>query len=464
VNATEDLAFSNATTVRDALANGDLNAEDYVDLLIKRIARSDCVFRAFVSVSADAALEKAVEADRNRAAGGKLPPLHGLPFAVKDLIDVRSDVTSANSQVSPQVPSLLSAAAVEQLESLGAIYLGKLALEEFGIGSELDDPIELRPKNPWDLTKSPGGSSSGSAVALAAGLIPLALGTDTTGSVRAPAAFCGIVGLKPSLGRVSRAGVTLLAPSLDTIGPMARSAKDCALLLSGVTRERAQPQLRPTRIGRVILDELEEEVSADVLQSLDAALDTLGSLGCAIGEIGPLPLVAMRCSADVIKRREAYQIHRAQLETSGSLYRAETRVRLLAGAKVGTADYRRALVQRGEFASTINQLLGKYDVLALPVTFAPAADYSDSEAMELAGDVAFRAPFSLTGHPAIVFCTGLTKEGLPLSMQLVGRRGEDECLLALVEAYQQVTSWHERHPPALIDGTDFMKGPAAAKL
>ena len=445
--ADEELGFLSAVEARDKLSGGALRAEHYIAALLRRISDLNKSCSAFVSVSADVALEAARKADRQRENGGKLPPLHGLPFAVKDLIDVRAEPTLANSRVPAGGVASSTAAAVARLQRLGAIYIGKLALEEFGTGSQLDDALEVRPKNPWDLTRSPGGSSSGSAVAVAAGMVPLALGTDTTGSTRAPAAYCGIVGLKPTRGRVNENGVHALAPSLDAIGLMARSASDCALLFSGMVRDTVAFPPLPARIAWLDVGPMEGRLSPDVRASMRAALGQFASLGCSVFETGPIPLREMRRAAGVIQQREAFLAHRRRLEIYGSLYQPQTRARLEVGVSTPDCEYRRALDDRTQFTAAVDQLLETCDAFALPVAFAAAARFDDVGAMTLAGDVAFRAPFSLTGHPAIVFCTGFNENGLPLAMQLVGRKGEDERLMALVQAYQQITAWHEQRPP-----------------
>lgn len=446
----EDIAFLSVVAARRALVRGDLSAEQYIGALLQRIADLNETYRAFASISTQAALEAARQADRKRAVPGKLPPLHGVPFAVKDLIDVRGEPTLANSLVPGGGSAPSTAVAVRQLQNLGAIYIGKLTLEEFGTGSQLDDPEGARPKNPWDVARSPGGSSNGSAVAVAAGMVPLALGTDTTGSVRAPAAYCGVVGLKPTAGLVSREGVQALAPSLDTIGLMARSAPDCGILISALLGRSPQPPRQRARIARIALGPLEELVTPALRASIDTALLQFEAADCTVVEVDQPPLRAMRGAARVIEHREAFHTHRERLMKYGALYQPQTRARLEAGQKITDDQYRHALAERTRFATAVDRLLETCEALALPVTLASAARFDDSEAMEAAGDVAFRAPFSLTGHPAIVFCTGFDEDGLPLAMQLIGRRGEDERLIGIVAAYQQVTDWHERRPPLSI--------------
>jgi aspartyl-tRNA(Asn)/glutamyl-tRNA(Gln) amidotransferase subunit A len=442
----DDYAYMSATAARAALVSGAFSAVDYVRALLERIQQANDHLHAFVSLSPESALRSAQRADRRRAAGLPLPSLHGLPFAVKDLIDVRGTRTSAHSRV-PAKAASKTADAVLRLQRKGGIYLGKLALEEFGIGSPLDDLAWPSPKNPWDRSRTAGGSSSGSAVALAAGLVPLALGTDTAGSVRAPAAYCGLVALKPTVKRVSMRGVVPLAPTLDTIGPMARSAADCALLFSGLSGAKPGGGFKASKIGMVDIGSAKFSVDSDVVDAMAGAVKVLESLGARIVEAGFLHLELAREIGRVILAHEAYAIHRERLTRDAHLYGDTCRRRLEAGAKVGTDVYAEALKRREPLRAHLDQLLGQFDVLAMPVTFAAAARFDDRPGFSRSSNELFRLAFNVTGHPAIVFCTGFNADGLPLSMQLVGRHGEDERLLDLVTAYQQVRPWHELHPP-----------------
>lgn len=444
-----DYAYMSATAARAALGKGALSAVTYVGALLERIQRANERLHAFVSLSPDSALEAAQRADRRRVAGLPLPPLHGVPFAVKDLIDVRGIRTSAHSRHRTQSASK-TAAAVVRLQRQGGIYLGKLALEEFGIGSPLDDLPWPSPRNPWDRNRTAGGSSSGSAVALATGLVPLALGTDTAGSVRAPAAYCGLVALKPTNLRVSMEGVVPLAPTLDTIGPMARSAADCALLFSALTRSKLTGDFRTSKIGVVDIGSVEPSVDSEVVGAMGAAVNVFESVGACVAEADFPHFEQLREIGTAILGHEAYTAHAERLTRDSHLYGETSRRRLEAGAKVGADGYSKALKERERLRIQVDQLLGRFDVLAMPVAFGAAARLDDALGLSRSSNVSFRLAFNVTGHPAIVFCTGFNADGLPLSMQLVGRHGEDERLLNLVIGYQQIRPWHELHPPALL--------------
>jgi aspartyl-tRNA(Asn)/glutamyl-tRNA(Gln) amidotransferase subunit A len=441
-----DYAYLSASAARAALASGSFSAVEYVSALLDRIQQANEHSHAFISTSPERALRFARRADQRRTLGLPLPPLHGVPFAIKDLIDVRGLPTSAQSRCSTPAASR-TAAAVLQLQRHGGIYIGKLALEEFGIGSPFDDLAWPSPKNPWDPHRTTGGSSSGSAVALAEGLVPLALGTDTAGSVRAPAAYCGLVALKPSDRRVNMRGVRPLAPTLDTIGPMARSAEDCALMFSCLTSLKRQMTSDRVNLGFVDTSCSGLTIDRDVADALAAAVKVFESLGSHIGEAALPLLTRSREIGDTILKHEAYAVHRERLAQEGHLYGDTCRRRLIAGAHVSPGTYAAALGAREQIKAHVDQLLECFDVLAMPVTFGAAARLDDSAGLRRSDDVLFRIIFNVAGHPAIAFCTGFNPDGLPLSMQLVGRRGEDEYLLALAIAYQQVTRWHETHPP-----------------
>jgi len=447
-----DYAFLSATAARAALVSGAFSAVDYVSALLERTQQANEHLHAFVSLSPERALRSARRADRRRAAGLGLPPLHGIPFAVKDMIDVRGTRTSAHSRFSAEAASKTAAAAL-RLQRQGGIYLGKLALEEFGIGSPLDDLAWPSPQNPWDRRRTAGGSSSGSAVALAAGLVPLALGTDTAGSVRAPAAYCGLVALKPTDKRVSMRGVLPLAHTLDTIGPMARSAADCALLFAGLAGSKPGGGSKASKIGVVDTGSAGLSADTDVADAMAAAVKALESLGARIGEVDFPHFYLSREIGEAILGHEAYAVHRGRLARDAHLYGDTCRRRLEAGANVGTDAYAEALERREQLRAQVDHLFGKFDVLAMPATFGAAARLDDPQGFSRSGNGSFRLAFNVTGHPAIVFCTGFNADGLPLSMQLVGRHGEDERLLDLAIAYQQITSWHEMHPSDLVWGS-----------
>ena len=441
-------AYLSATAVRDALVSGEFSAVDFVSELFERIQRTNGHLHAFLSLSPEHAFRSARRADRRRAAGLRLPPLHGIPFAVKDLIDVRGACSSAHSRFPAEAASK-SAAVVLHLQRQGGIYLGKLALEEFGIGSPLDSLAWPSALNPWNPRRTAGGSSSGCAVALASGLIPLAIGTDTGGSIRAPAAYCGLVALKPTNTRISMRGVLPLAHTLDTVGPMARTAVDCAILFAALGGSRPVAGFKSSKIGVVDSGAAGQSVDTDVETAMAAALKALESLGAPLGKAHFAYFERSREIGGIILRHEAYAVHRLRLTREAHLYGEICRSRLQAGADVRTHVYVEALEKRKELTAEVDYLLGTFDVLAMPVAFGVAAALDDPAGMSRSGNGSFRLPFNVTGHPAIVFCTGFNAEGLPLSMQLVGRHGEDERLLDLAIAYQRITAWHEMHPADL---------------
>jgi aspartyl-tRNA(Asn)/glutamyl-tRNA(Gln) amidotransferase subunit A len=430
-----------------------LSARDYVGALLAAIAAGNDRLGAFIDVYGDEALKAAQQADDLRAKNANVPPLTGLPFAVKDLIDVEGRPTTAQSKASLR-QARRDSAVVRKLRGAGAILLGKLALEEWGFGSPLDD-LPLPPvRNPWDLSRTPGGSSSGAGVALAAGLVPLAVGTDTGGSVRNPAALCGVVGLKPTYGRISRAGVIPLARTLDHVGPMARTVADCRLLFDILTGEPnaqrgigRQSPLTGRTIGHLAhfyQDDI--EASAEMCAAIAEACRVLEQLGAKLVDVRVSSLAQFRACGDTILRAEAHAFHRLRLARAPEDFGARCRQALLEGGTIDAASYVEARAARRRLASEIDHLFETCDLLLTAVTSEPACLFDDQIALDRSGRGALRIPFNVTRHPALSLPVGFSAEHLPLAMQLIGPRGADEMLLDMAMAYQDVTPWHNRHP------------------
>ncbi|HEV2673109.1 MAG TPA: amidase [Aliidongia sp.] len=434
-----------------------LSATEYLTELLDAIAAENATLHAFIDVYRADALGAARDADERVARGIPCGPLQGLPFAVKDLIDVQGQPTTAQSRLLLDNIARRDATVVRRMRDAGAILVGKLALEEFGIGS----PADLLPwppaLNPWDIGRTPGGSSSGCGVALAAGQIPLAIGTDTAGSVRNPAAMCGVIGLKPSYDLISRRGVFPLSPSLDHVGVMARSAEDCSLLLDAVRRRPRRPDpisfgaedsrpLHGLRLG-MLTQFYERDLPADdaTRAALATAADLLSGLGAHLEEVETTDLQSYRRCGAVILQWEAFQIHRRTLSRSPEHYGARCREELLKGATIQAADYREAQRHRRSLSLDIDRLLETSDLLMTGVSPEPAFRMDDADGPTRSGN-GMRIVFNVTGHPALSFCVGFSEQGLPIGGQLVGRRHQESTLLTVAAAYQRATGWHRRQP------------------
>jgi aspartyl-tRNA(Asn)/glutamyl-tRNA(Gln) amidotransferase subunit A len=422
---------------------------------------------AFMTVTEDAALEAARRADDEIGRGMDRGPLHGIPLGIKDILATADAPTMANSRVlDPAWGQRQDATVVRKLRAAGAVILGKLVLHEFAIGWP-DPATGLRyARNPWDLARSPGGSSSGTGAAIAAGLILGGLGTDTGGSIRAPAAYCGISGLKPTFGRVSNEGCVPLSYSLDHIGPMARSMRDCAVLLQVLagfdpldpcTVRVAVPDyaaelngsVRDLRIGlmREYFFDV-PELDAEVRQAVLDGVDRLTAAGAAVVDVA-LPHAAIaRHAQRAIMFSEAYAYHLPDLQSRPQLYGKYTRQQIVQGALYSGADYVQAQRVRSVIKAEALAALSTVDVLVTPtmLNVAPTFEGYDPDAMRRAPT--FTAIWNLTGLPAASVCCGFSNAGLPIGMQIVGKPFDEAMVLRVGDAYQQVTDWHTRTPAA----------------
>jgi aspartyl-tRNA(Asn)/glutamyl-tRNA(Gln) amidotransferase subunit A len=453
-----------------AIAARRLSPVEVVEAHLARIERHDGTLRSYLAVFADAARQEARDAEAAVLAGQPLGPLHGVPFAVKDLFAVAGTPTTAGSRV-PSELARRDSTVVARLRAAGAILLGKLNLHEFAYGPEGINHYHGTPWNPWDATtpRLPGGSSSGSAVAVAAGLAPVALGTDTGGSIRIPAACCGTVGLKPTYGRVSRSGVVPLAWSLDHVGPLTRRVADAAAVLSAIAgRDSADASSAGLRVpdyvaalagsvGRMrvgLLRQYVEQSDAEVGAALAEAARGLTGLGCTVQDVA-LPRAHYGLAASyAVLSAEALAYHEPQLRRHAGLYAEDVRRRLAVGAFLTATDYVNGQRARRLLRDEVDEVFGRVDCLLAPTMPVAAPPVSAAEVRSGARVESTRTAFTsctrlfnLTGHPVIALPCGFSRDGLPLSMQLVGRAFEEGTILRLAHAYEEATDWHRRRPP-----------------
>jgi aspartyl-tRNA(Asn)/glutamyl-tRNA(Gln) amidotransferase subunit A len=409
---------------------------------------------AFVAVRpSEDALRAARQADAELAEGIDRGPLHGLPVAIKDVIATDGMPTSACSRV-PKPDGFdgsADAACVQRLTGSGAVVVGKTSTMEFAKGlPDPQGPFAI-PRNPWNLDHWPGGSSCGSAAAVAAGIVPVALGTDTGGSTRMPAAYCGVTGLKPSYGLVSLDGCLSLAPSMDHIGILVRSAEDCGTVLDvlrdvglGAPTTSTQPPLRiavPTDLvdGAAGLDE-------DTRDSFWEAVAGLRASGNTVEE---LPVGAEREAAAavrVVASYENYGVFAQALADHGPLFGPSARDRLGAGRSIGAAEHADASEVLRRVADVYEELFARVDVIALPTTPGPAETLEDLY-QKPRDRLVFTRLWSAFGFPAVSVPMRPHRSGLPQGLQLIGRRGGDQTVLAAARHYQSVTAWHLGSPP-----------------
>ncbi|HZU04538.1 MAG TPA: Asp-tRNA(Asn)/Glu-tRNA(Gln) amidotransferase subunit GatA [Chloroflexota bacterium] len=481
-----DLTQLTLLEARALLRAREISAVELTDAYLARIAALEPRLRAFVTVTADLARLQARAADV-RLAAGEEAPLLGLPLALKDILCTAGVRTTCSSRILENFVPPYDAAVVERLRAAGAVVLGKTNLDEFAMGSSTENSAFFPTRNPWDLARVPGGSSGGSAAAVAAGEAPAALGTDTGGSIRQPAALCGIVGLKPTYGRVSRYGLVAFASSLDQIGPMARTAADCALLLGVIAGHdprdatalpdpvpdylaELEGDLRGLRVG-VPREYFAAGLEPGVEAAVRAAIAQLAALGASVDEVS-LPhteygvaayylIAPAEASANLARYdgvKYGYSVAAPTLLDSYFRTRAEgfgpeVKRRIMLGTYALSAGYYDAYYLKAQKVRTLiksdfDRAFERFDVLATPtsptVAFRLGERVADPLAMYLS-DVC-TIPVNLAGLPGVSVPCGFV-DGLPVGLQLIGPPLSEGRLLRVAHCYQQATDWHRRTPP-----------------
>lgn len=445
-----------------ALVRGrSVTSRDLTERALTRIAALDGRLRSFITVTADRALADADRADAELASGRPRGPLHGVPIAVKDLFDTAGIATTANSRTRADRVPARDATVVRRLADAGTVLLGKLQMNEFAMGPLYEDDFRPPARNPWDLERMPGGSSSGSGAALAARLIYGSYGSDTGGSIRGPAAYCGIVGLKPTQGLVSRAGVAMLSWSYDHVGPMARTVGDVAALLAAtagpdpldpacssgpVTDPVAGLDRGPRgiRIGapRRLVSSV-PDLEPDVAGAFDAALEQLQALGAVVTEVELPHIDLLDGIYSPVLLSEAAAYHQAELAARGDEYSRGFRRRVLEGFLYTGVEYVQAQRGRALFTHAFDELMRSVDVIATPTTHRTAPTFAEQATSARSP---FTRIFNVTGQPSVSIPCGFDRSGLPIGLLLSGRRGEDAVVLRVANAYERATPWHARRP------------------
>jgi aspartyl-tRNA(Asn)/glutamyl-tRNA(Gln) amidotransferase subunit A len=479
-----------AKSIRDGVATGDLSAVDVCHASLDRISAVNPSLNAFNLVDPERALARAQDIDRRRAAGDALGPLAGVPIALKDNMDVRGMRTTASSKILAHFVPPYDATVVRRLEDAGAIIVGKTNCDEFAMGSSNENSAFGPVHNPWALDRSPGGSSGGSAAAVAARCVPLALGSDTGGSIRQPAAFCGVVGVKPTYGRVSRYGLLAFASSLDQIGPFARTVSDAALVLAALsgadpcdatTADEPVPDFAAALTGNVNGVRIgvprafvSDGVDDDVRRAFDAALETLRSAGATLVDVDlphakyAIPVYYLVATAEASSNlarydgvKYGYRSPAARDEGLKTMYSRtreegfgpEVKRRIMLGTYVLSAGYYDAFYLKAQQVRTLlrrdyEQAFERVDVVAMPTSPTPpfllGEKTGDPLQMYLA-DV-FTVSANLAGLPGISVPCGFSEGGLPIGFQLMGRMFDETTLLRVADAYERSTDWHTRGP------------------
>jgi aspartyl-tRNA(Asn)/glutamyl-tRNA(Gln) amidotransferase subunit A len=414
-----------------------MNAREAVEHYLDRIERLDPGLNAYISVRAEEVVAEAEAAPPGR--------LHGLAVGLKDVIHVAGTRTTAASRILAEHVATRDAVVVERLREAGAVVIGKLNLHEFAYGALTTSEHFGPARNPWNVDHVCGGSSGGSGSAVAAGLADAALGTDTAGSIRIPAAFCGVTGVRPSMGLVPGDGVVPVSWTFDTVGPLARTARECRLVLEVLADRPLETEARDLRIG--VVSSLFDRADPEVAEACEKALDQLP------GRAEPVEVALheeMGTILQLIMLPEAANAHLKWLRTRLADYGADVRARLLAGIFLPASAYVTGLRARRWAIAEFERSLNAYDLLVaptMPIT-APRLDAIPPDYRLLL--IPYNSPWALLGLPVVNVPCGFVR-GLPVGLALVGRRFEDGTVLAAAEALQQATDWHERRPPLPFD-------------
>ena len=464
------LHFRTLAELSAMLDRREVSSVELTEALLARIAALDPQVNAFITITGERALAQARAADEERAAGRRRGPLHGIPFALKDIIDTAGVLTTSHSRICIDRVPVRDAAVTRRLLEAGGVLVGKLATHEFAHGGPSFDLPWPPARNPWNTEHFTGGSSSGAGAAVAAGFVPFALGTDTGGSIRTPAALCGLAGLKPTYGRVSRRGVVPNAFSFDHVGPMAWTVEDCALVLQAIAGHdpldpgsagRAVPDfhaalagtdLRGLRVG-VLRHAWEEDapVPAELARATEAAIDVLRDLGAEVAHARIRPLQAWHDVKTVISMVELSSIHHDDLRLRpGDFGRDFLGRGGLAGLMFQGIDYLHAQRVRRAMLEEMHAIYARFDVLVTPGA-GPAPRLDAHRTVSFWEKPSLFSPASVLGNPALIVCCGYSTSGLPMGLQIAGRPFDEGTVLRVGHAYERATDWRARRP-ALVPG------------
>ncbi len=478
-----------AVEIREQIAKGSLSSRDVTRAFVERTDRLEPKVRAFLCRTSEEALARAKELDERQARGESAGRLHGVPLAVKDIISVKGTPCTCGSRILENYVPPYDATAVARLLAEGAVLLGKCNLDEFAMGSSTENSAFHPTSNPWDLGRVPGGSSGGSAAAVAAREVPAALGTDTGGSVRQPAALCGVTGLKPTYGRVSRYGLVAFASSLDQIGPLTRSAEDAALLLEVTAGHDPLDATSAPEPAEDYLQQLKQDVSKlrigiprelpsegldpDVLDCYRSAIATFEELRVEAVEIDlPTSSHAVACyylistseaSSNLarydgvrygLRASDAQNLQQMYRQTREEGFGAEVKRRIMLGTYVLSAGYYDAYYLKAQKVRTLiardfQQAFERVDAVALPTTPTPAFELGEKleDPLQMYLSDVFTITANLVGIPGISVPAGFSGGGLPIGFQLLGKHFAEATILRLAHAFEQATDVAKKRPP-----------------
>jgi aspartyl-tRNA(Asn)/glutamyl-tRNA(Gln) amidotransferase subunit A len=458
-----DLHFMTIAQASKLIKTRKLSPVELTEACLTRVKRLDGRLNSHLLVLEEQAMADATKAEAEIAAGGWRGPLHGIPIGLKDIYNTAGIRTTGHSALFKDHVPAADAFTVSLLRDAGAVITSKLATWEFAIGGSSFDLPWPPARNPWDISLDPSGSSSGPGAAVAAGLCMGAMGSDTGGSIRGPAAWCGVAGHKPTYGLVSRRGILPLSFSLDHAGPMCWTSEDCALMLQVLAcHDPKDPgsalvpaadysagigkSLAGLRIG-VVRHFFEKDLLTDpeTIAALETSVVTLRDLGAAVGDVTLSPFGAYADCGSLISRSEAYSIHQLWLRTTPELYGTFGRHRLMAGAFVLAADYINAQRERSRLAAQFGEVMKTVDAVIFPTARCPARPIGE-DSMASGFQPFFNRAFNVIGGPALSICNGFSATGLPLALQIGGRWFEDALVLQVGDALERALGTRARRP------------------
>ena len=469
MNKTE-IPFLSTLQLAELLRSREVSPVEAAEAYLERIDQVDDKLNSYITICRDEAMAEARQAQHDIAAGRYLGPLHGIPVAVKDQFWTKGVRTTNGSTIHRDFFPDEDATVIANLRSAGAVLLGKLNMSEYASGDAFRHPYG-RPRNPWDLSRNPGTSSSGSGAATAAFLCSTSLGEDTGGSIRGPASFCGLVGIRPSWGRVSRYGVFGASWSMDTVGPISRTTVDCAVTLGAIAgHDPKDPytwdvpvpdyaaaltgDIRGLKVGvvqeRVNNDAVEPEINDAVMRGVAV----LGELGAVIQEVSIPLIVHSAAMSSAIISSDAAALNRRDISENLEEFDHNNQVRLLMGSILPAGAYQRATKLRHLLRQQIMDALDKVDVLVMPTSSIPAPLIPDAAGISskqevldgYAGRRSFTAPYNLANCPALSIGCGFTSDNLPIGLQIAAKPFDETTCFRVAHAYEQATDWHTRRP------------------
>ncbi|MFC4275833.1 amidase [Achromobacter aloeverae] len=459
----DDLSFLTLAEASRLVAARKLSPVELAEACLARTEAVDGALCSFITPTPDLARQQARQAEADIMRSGPRSAMHGIPYSLKDIYETAGIRTTGQSRtLADNVPSTDCHIHCRLVEA-GGVLMGKATTWEFAHGGPAWDVVAPPARNPWDISRTPAGSSSGSAVGVAAGLVLGSMGSDTGGSIRQPAAACGIAGIKPTYGRLSRRGILPNCFTHDHAGPLAWTSEDLAILMNATAGydpldpgsvDLPVPDFRASlngdAKGLVIgvpwkwIDE-EFPVSPASRKALADALEVLAGLGATVRHIDLPPILAFNDSKRVIAMSELFSIHEPMLRTRPDLFGRSLRYRIMCGALLRAEDYVQATRMRARLASAVQAALHDADVIVLPCA-EPAGKLEAASPESMFDDPSYTVPFNVSGNPALSVCNGFSESGMPFSMQIAGRLFDEATVLRVGDAYEKATAWRQRRP------------------